>query len=184
MFYGLSKKSGTRKTSGKNWRFLFIMVLLSIFICFGAQSVWANNNPTGVDDSASTDEDTPITVAAASGGLLDNDSDTDVDPITATAGTFATTQGGSITIGTDGGYTYDPTGSATLQAMAVGDADIDDTYVYTVNDDQGGSATATLTITVSAVNDDPTGVDDSASTDEDTPITVAAASGGLLDNDS
>ena len=53
---------------------------------------------------------------------------------------------------------------------------------YTVSDGNGGTATATVNITVSAVNDQPVAVDDSASTTEDTALVIAAAT--LLGNDS
>ena len=46
-----------------------------------------------------------------------------------------------------------------------------DTFTYTVQDDDGAiSNIATVTVTVTAVNDAPVANDDAASTDEDTPV--------------
>ena len=77
--------------------------------------------------------------------LIANDTDADNDALAATAGTFATDQGGSIVITTNGAYTYTPGP----------DFNGADTVSYTVVDDGGLSDTGTLTITVGAVNDAP-----------------------------
>ena len=106
-----------------------------------------NDAPVAVDDSATTAEDTPLTVAVGS-GLLSNDTDLDGDTLsvaTASVGTFTTTQGGSITVAADGSYTYTPPADYTGP----------DSFDYTVTD---GTATdtGTLAITVTAVDDQPT----------------------------
>ena len=54
-----------------------------------------------------------------------------------------------------------------------------DSFTYTVIDGNGGSAVATVDVTVTAVNDDPTAVDDGAVTNEDTPVVI-----NVLANDS
>ena len=43
-----------------------------------------------------------------------------------------------------------------------------DTFTYEVSDGNGGTAQATVTITVNAVNDAPVAVDDTYTTNEDT----------------
>src|SRR5207302_1009434 len=53
------------------------------------------------------------------------------------------------------------------------------TIGYTISDGNGGTNSALITVTVSAVNDAPVAVDDNASTAEDVPVTISA-----LDNDS
>ena len=53
-----------------------------------------------------------------------------------------------------------------------------DTFTYQVCDDDGNCDTATVTVTVNDVNDPPVANDDSATTDEDTPVTI-----DILDND-
>ncbi|WP_117194795.1 T1SS-143 repeat domain-containing protein [Rhizobium terrae] len=50
--------------------------------------------------------------------------------------------------------TYDPTGSATLQALA-GGATFNDTFSYTIDDGHGGLSTATVTLTVAGVDEAP-----------------------------
>ncbi|MDO6470109.1 cadherin-like domain-containing protein, partial [Neptunomonas phycophila] len=54
-----------------------------------------------------------------------------------------------------------------------------DTITYIVTDGNGGTATATVAVTINAVNDNPTTAGESATTDEDTPVTV-----DVLANDS
>jgi hypothetical protein len=74
-------------------------------------------------------------VVAAGSGLLVNDTGTPAPAATAVT-TVATTEGGTITITVDGGFTYVPP-SATFEGV--------DTYVYTITN-AAGSDTATVTI--------------------------------------
>ncbi len=141
-----------------------------------------NDAPVAVDDSNSTAEDTTLTVAAAS-GLLANDSDVDGDTLSVTgftvdgssyaAGATASLAEGDLTINADGSYTFVPATDYNGPVPAA---------TYTVDDGNGGTDTATLTIAVTPVNDAPVATDDANSTAEDTTLTVAAAS-GLLAND-
>jgi VCBS repeat-containing protein len=151
----------------------------SVWIQMDVQAV--NDDPVAQADAYSTDEDSSLTVPAD--GVLDNDTDEDTgDVLNAVAWTGTSAYGATVTLNADGSFSYDPTGSATLQALATGTS-VDDTFTYTVEDGNGGSDTGTVTITVSGQNDDPTANDDSGySTDEDTPIDVPAP--GVLDNDS
>ena len=98
--------------------------------------VSANTPPVAGDDEAVTDEDTPVYIP-----ILDNDSDADGDELTVALGDPSN---GSVVF--DGeGYLYTP------------DADFngDDSFTYTISDGNGGSDTATVSITVTAVNDAP-----------------------------
>ncbi len=53
------------------------------------------------------------------------------------------------------------------------------------SDGHGSSATATVNVTVNAVNDAPVAVNDSATTDEDTPITITVLANDTdIENDS
>ncbi|MDH3387641.1 MAG: retention module-containing protein, partial [Gammaproteobacteria bacterium] len=115
-----------------------------------------NDAPVAVDDSVTATEDTPFSSTV---DLDFNDTDLDGDSLSVVAGTFATAQGGSITIAADGSYTYTP--AANFNGV--------DTVDYTVTD---GSLTdvGTLTINVTAVNDAPVAVDDSVTATEDTPF--------------
>ena len=47
-----------------------------------------------------------------------------------------------------------------------------DSFTYTIDDGNGGSDTATVYVTVSCGNDPPVANDDSASTNENTPVTI------------
>jgi len=155
-----------------------------------------------VDDSATTDEDTPITVAAP--GVLGNDSGLTVgDTLTVTAVDTTGTIGNVTAWGADGSFTYDPNGQ--FEDLEAGNATTD-SFTYTVTDDFGITDTATVTISINGVYDEPpytppvyyppayypppyyppvnhspTAVVDSYITDEDTPMTVAAP--GVLSND-
>ncbi|MEO1706898.1 MAG: Ig-like domain-containing protein [Pseudomonadota bacterium] len=102
--------------------------------------VWTVTNPVplAIDNSATTPEDTPITLA-----VLADDNDPDGDPLTVTAVTPPTN--GTVTINPDGTVTYlpDPQFNGT------------DTFTYTIDDGNGGTDTAMVTITVDPVADDP-----------------------------
>ncbi|MFB3069506.1 MAG: Ig-like domain-containing protein, partial [Gemmatimonadales bacterium] len=78
-------------------------------------------------------------------------------------------KGAAVTVNADGSYTYDPTGSATLNALAAGE-NTTDSFTYTVSDGNGASDTATVTITVTGVNDAPTAAADTATTAVDTAV--------------
>lgn len=115
----------------------------------------ANGDPDAVNDTATTAEDQSVTIA-----VLANDGDPDGDALSISA----VTQGasGQVTVGS-GSVTYAP------------DADFNgnDSFTYTVIDGQGGSDTSTVTVTVTPVNDAPIAVDDSATTDQNQPVTFS-----------
>ena len=115
-----------------------------------------NDAPVAVDDSVTAIEDTVLNSTIE---LDFNDTDLDGDMLNVVAGTYATTQGGSITIAADGSYTYTP--APNFNGV--------DSVDYTVTD---GSLTdvGTLTINVNAVNDAPVAVDDSVTAVEDTVL--------------
>ena len=113
-----------------------------------------NDAPVAVDDSVTATEDTIFNSVI---DLDTNDTDLDGDALSVVAGTYATTQGGSITIAADGSYTYTP--AANFNGV--------DSVDYTVTDGSL-SDVGTLTINVTAVNDAPVAVDDSVTATEDT----------------
>ncbi|MFC1547207.1 Ig-like domain-containing protein [Candidatus Neomarinimicrobiota bacterium] len=123
-----------------------------------------NDAPLAVDDEASTNEDTPATIA-----VLANDSDPDDDALDVES----VTQGsnGSVTLNTDGTVTYNP--NANFNGS--------DSFAYTISDGNGGSDDATVSITVTAVNDAPVAQDDAFDAAEDTDLIVNAP--GVLAND-
>ena len=128
-----------------------------------------NDDPVARDDEYNTDEDNSLTVNA-NDGVLSNDSDIDGDSLSVSS--FNQPGHGSVTLNDDGSFTYTP------DPNYFGD----DSFTYTVSDGAGGSADATVTVHIHAVNDAPvakdlTGQDDQVTTPEDTPkdITLNAS---------
>uniref|UniRef100_UPI0015D27733 tandem-95 repeat protein n=1 Tax=Acinetobacter sp. YH12201 TaxID=2601140 RepID=UPI0015D27733 len=124
-----------------------------------------NDAPVAMDDEIIINEDQVYSSAVS---LLQNDTDLDSVSITAVSGTYTTTQGGTISIATNGTYTYTP--AANFTGI--------DTVDYTITD---GSLTdtATLTITVTPVNDAPV----LSFTDSLTSITENNAMAGMVVTD-
>ncbi len=137
-----------------------------------------NQPPVAADDDFTTDEDTPV------GGnvLADNGHGADVDPgggpltvtevngVAADVGNLVVLPSGALlTLNSDGSFTYDPNGQ--FDALAPGDQTTD-TFDYTIEEPGGLSDSATVTITVTGVDDDPVAVDDAATVDEDSGATA------------
>jgi hypothetical protein len=115
-----------------------------------------------VDDNTTTKEDTAVTIP-----VLNNDSDVDGNSLSVAS--VPTPANGAAGINPDNTVTYTP--NANFNGI--------DSFIYTVVDGNGGSDTATVSIIVLAVNDAPQAVDDSATTDQETAVTV-----DVLANDS
>lgn len=100
--------------------------------------VSVNDLPTAGNDSASLLEDGTVNVS-----VLDNDSDLESASLTTVITTSP--QHGNANVNPDGTITYTP------------DANYNgyDSLVYTVTDDDGGQATATLSLHIASVNDGP-----------------------------
>ncbi|MEA1950426.1 MAG: Ig-like domain-containing protein, partial [Planctomycetota bacterium] len=132
-----------------------------------------NDLPLTTDDTAATDGD-----STATGNVLDNDSDPDTGD-SLHVGVFDATsaKGATVTVNNDGSFVYDPSTSTILKELAPGQT-TEDTFTYSAADSAGGSSFATVTVTVTGVDDAPTAGDDSGATDEDT-----AGGGNLFGND-
>ena len=175
--------------------------------------LWSVTNPapTATDNTGSVTEDG---LTSASGNVMTEgdgagvDSDPD-DPIsqlvvsvvggnTGDVGTAVSGSYGSVTIGSDGNYTYNLDNTlAAVQALAAGET-LTDTFSYTVSDQEGGTDTASLTIIITGSNEAPviTGGPDSVALNEtdsgltssgdftvsdiDTSDTVTASVNGLV----
>ena len=124
-----------------------------------------NDAPVAVDDGYSTDEDTVLSTPVP--GVLDNDSDADGDPMTSVL--VAGTANGALTLNANGSFSYTP--NADFNGI--------DSFTYKANDGLADSNTATVSITVEAVNDAPVAADDSYSTDEDTGVLVTLSATDL-----
>ncbi len=111
-----------------------------------------NDKPSGVDDHYTVAENAALNVAAP--GLLVNDIDPDHDPLTATVQTLVTAAGAAVQIHQDGSFQYDPTGSFELRALNAGQTR-QDTFAYQLSDGDEGTASATVTITVTGITDPP-----------------------------
>ncbi len=121
----------------------------------------ANSAPSATDDAYSTDED--ITLSSAAPGVLGNDSDLNGDSLSAALLTGVSH--GTLTLGTNGSFTYAPTS----------DYNGPDSFTYRASDGNGGTADATVTITVNAINDPPAPTGVSPSINEDTSAVIQVA---------
>ncbi|MDF1813475.1 MAG: Ig-like domain-containing protein, partial [Verrucomicrobiales bacterium] len=126
------------------------------------------SGPGIYDDTDSIDEEdiTPTT-----GSVLANDADPDGDSLSVAAvngdagnvGNSISGSYGTITINADGTYSYTLNNAdAAVQALEPGDT-ATETFSYLADDGNGGSAAATLTITINGEldNEAPVAVDDS-----------------------
>lgn len=130
-----------------------------------------NDAPVANDDSNSTTEDGP----PVSGNVLANDTDIDGEALTvANPGTYVGTYG-TLILAADGSYTYSPDQPA-AQGLDTGET-AQDVFTYTASDGTASDG-ATLTITLSGLNDAPVANDDTNATDENSPV-----SGNVLTND-
>ncbi len=115
-----------------------------------------NHIPVANPDSATTNEDTPISI-----NVTANDTDADGDALSLvsiltppTNGTAAITSASTVL------YTPNPNFNGT------------DSFHYRISDGHGGLASAIVTVTVNPVNDPPVANPDSATTNQGAPVTV------------
>ncbi len=169
----------------------------------------ANDNPIGVNDTATATEAGGVANGTAgsngTGNVLTNDTDVDssgngetkaVNGVAAGAvgaaagnvGVAVTGNYGSVSIASDGSYTYtiDNT-NATVQALRTSGQTITDLFTYRVVDSGGLTSLATLTVTIQGANDNPIGVNDTATATEAGGVANGTAgsdgSGNVLTND-
>ncbi|HTG35180.1 MAG TPA: Ig-like domain-containing protein [Thermoanaerobaculia bacterium] len=104
-----------------------------------------NDAPVAVADTAAVAEDGFVDAA-----VLGNESDPDGDTLTVT----------SVTQGAHGAAVIHPDG--TVRYTPAADYNGSDSFTYTISDGNGGTAMATVTVAVAAVDDAPVAVNDSA----------------------
>jgi VCBS repeat-containing protein len=135
----------------------------------------ANHAPVAANDTLTVDEDSSATVGVET-GVLSNDTDSDTgDQAVLTAQQVTGPSNGTLTLHSDGSYTYQP--NANFHGT--------DTFTYQANDGHSTSNLsniATVTITVTAINDPPVGVADSYRVNPGDNLSVNAAN-GVLSND-
>ena len=134
---------------------------------------------TPVNDAPEAVDDNPTAILEGGFTAVDvtaNDTDADgtIDDATVAAGVTAP-QNGGIAIDSDTGViTYTHDGSETIS----------DSFTYTVNDDSGATSNeATVTITITPVNDTPESANDSVTTLEDTTYSFTGAEFAFTDVD-
>ena len=123
----------------------------------GTIAIASNQPPTAVDDDAETDEDMPVLI-----DVIGNDEDPDgnIDP------------GNIIVIGGPSHGTAISNGDGTFTYTPFPDRHGTDEFTYRLPDTDGDYDIGTVTIVIHPVNDQPTAGDDSAETDEDTPVLI------------
>jgi VCBS repeat-containing protein len=106
-----------------------------------------NQPPTAVNDTATTDEDTLVTI-----NVLANDTDPDGNPRSLT--NFTNPTNGTVTRNDNG----TPANLTDDQLIYTPNANYNgsDSFTYTISDGNGGTATATVTLTINSVNDSAT----------------------------
>ncbi len=126
-------------------------------ILFGSASVTIYKPVYANNDTATTNEDSATTITVLSNDTLDNEA---TGPLSVTGNT-SPAHGTLQRVGND--FLYTPT--AEFHGS--------DSFEYTASDAQGNTDTATVVITINAVNDDPLAVDDSRTMEEDTgPLVI------------
>ncbi len=128
-----------------------------------------NDAPVAAADQASTAEDTPLTGTT----VLANDTDVENQKLTAAIAKNASH--GTATLNADGTYVYTPNK----------DYFGTDSFTYTASDGEavnGTSAAATVTITVTPVNDAPTAAPGTVATAEDKASAALTLGGADVDD--
>jgi VCBS repeat-containing protein len=125
--------------------------------------------PISAADAYSVDEDGMLTVDAL-GGVLVNDTDADGEMLSASLA--APPANGTVTLNSDGSFSYTPNANFTGV----------DTFTYVANDGGLDGEVTSVTIEVAPIADAPVSAADAYSIDEDGVLTVDAL-GGVLVND-
>ena len=132
-----------------------------------------NTNPIAGNDMGvgyETNEDNAFTTA----NVLSNDTDVDAGDVLSVSAVDTTGTAGLVIDNGNGTFNYDPNG--VFESLGIGDS-ATDSFVYTVSDGKGGSDTATVTIHIAGVNDDPVAADDAVGTVEDNAVIINVLNG-------
>jgi len=130
----------------------------------------ANDAPAVIADAYSTDEDAVLTVVLPT-GVLANDNDLDGDTLTVNTTPVTNVANGTLTLNANGTFTYVPNA----------DFSGTDSFVYEASDGNGGTAQATVTITVNPVNDVPVVAGSTIGGLEDTAVLLDWSNFGIAD---
>ena len=160
------------------------------YVVFGIRD---NAAPVAVDDTVTTDEDNALSgsVFANNGNGADSDPEGDTFTVTSVNGTAADVNnqitlasGALLTLNSNGNFDYNPNGQ--FESLNDGDA-ASDSFTYTIDDGNGATDTATVSVTINGVTDNfaPSAADDTVTTDEDNALSgsVFADNGNGTDSD-
>ena len=143
------------------------MFLLTVLLSgsFSSSFAFAQVGPVAEDDFYSVNEDSLLTVQPL--GVLLNDTNTNSNTFTSIL--QANVVFGNLTLNSDGSFSYQP------------DPNFDsiDSFTYAANNGTHNSNNATVTISVTPVNDTPISEDDLAETKQNIPVLI-----DVLGNDS
>lgn len=142
-----------------------------------------NDRPTAVADNFATDEDSTLNLTTAL--LLENDIDPDIDnpgdtlTVILDAESFSLSGAKVLFDSATGQISYDPSTSASLQALSAGEIG-SDSFTYRVVDSHGlESNIVSVAVAVTGINDAPVVVDDNPTLNPDGPTII-----DVLANDS
>ena len=127
----------------------------------------SNHAPVAANDNYTVAEDAALNVAAP--GVLANDSDADNNALAASL--VSAPAHGTVSFSSNGSFTYTP--SADFNGV--------DTFTYKASDGKLDSNVATVTVTVTPVNDPPVANNDAYAVKPNATLSVAAP--GVLTND-
>ena len=142
---------------------LFLFAVL-ISGAFSSSFAFAQIGPIAKNDFYSVNEDSILIINPAGVLLNDTNTDSDIFAIIQTNVGF-----GILTLNLDGSFTYQPNPNF----------DSIDSFTYFATNGTHSSNNATVTLFVNPINDAPIAQNDTASTLEDTPVTIP-----VLNNDS
>ena len=114
-----------------------------------------NDEPVAENDSATTDEDTAVTIA-----VLLNDRDLDGDDLSVSRISASAARGTAVITGNSVVYTPEEHFHG------------NDQFSYEISDGNGGTATATVSVTIRPVDDPVEAVADAAELDEDASVLI------------
>jgi len=106
----------------------------------GSVGTFTNTSPVAGDDAATTDEDTAVVL-----NVIVNDKDADGDAPTVTG----------VTPPAHGSAAFDPASPRSIRYTPNANFNGSDTFTYSITDGRGGSDSADVRLTVTAVNDAP-----------------------------
>ncbi|MCH9809019.1 MAG: DUF4347 domain-containing protein, partial [Alphaproteobacteria bacterium] len=130
-------------------------------------SISANQSPTAVNDTFSTDDATSVTIDVIGGPGADSDPDGDSLTVTHVDGNAITDGGPGVAV--TGGTVTLVSGELVFTPSGAGSP----SFTYTIDDGKGGTDQATVTGTVTPSNLPPVANDSTSSGDEDNDIPIA-----------